>query len=1378
LQRQRVLSGRMLAQDNRLEYVLWLSGIFALLILVSLGITIPLVNQRIAGSIRRINRIIRSLAQGDLTRKKVAVRKDEFQDLSRGVNALSSNLNRIAVFAEQIGEGKFDTTFDKLGNNDQLGEALNQMRERLHSVAEEDKKRNWTVVGLAKFSEIFRLSQDVESLAERIILSLSKYINANQGAFFVLEDTDPDEAHHVLNMVSSYAYTAGSGVKRQFRLGEGFVGQAAVEKEVIYISDIPVDYITLTSGLGEALPRCLLIAPLMYNDQVHGVVEFASFANFQPFEIEFVKKLSESIGVALGNLKSQQKTLQLLNASQTLSAELQEKQQKLLENTQVLETNQAIMASTQYELEGQISAVNNAAIVSETDPQGNIIFVNDRFCSVSGYSSTELMGQNHRILKSGWMREEDFRELWGTLEAGRVWHGELKNRNKQGSFYWVEATITPVLSPEGKPRKFISIQFDITQQKTQEEQIRTQLEVSMAQEEELRQNAEEMEAQQEEMRRTQIELTGMINALNNSAIVSTADPQGRIISVNDQFLQVSAYKREELIGQNHRILKSGHQSDDIYESLWKAITKGEVWKGEFKNKAKDNKYYWVTATITPVLDAQRKPVKYIAVTFDVSAQKLQEEQIRAALEISQAQEAELRQNAEELQGAQDEMRKTQIELRGQIGAVNNAGIVAETDLRGNITLVNEEFCRVSGYAREELLGQNHRLLRSGQHDAGFYEALWERITSGEVWKGIFHNKTREDQPYWVKTTITPVLGFDGKPVKYIAVSFDITAQILQQQQLADNAQIMEAQAIELEGQIAALNNAALVTETDLQGNITLVNDETCRMWGYSREEIVGQHTRLVKSDEHDAGFFSQMWQTISSGEVWAGEVKNQSRDGSSVWVQLTITPVKDTQGNVLKYIGVGFDITKNKRQAGRIKMLFQESKEQEKQLRETQIELRGQLNALNNAAIVSETNPEGIITLVNDEATFIWGYGREEVIGQKHNIIKSEEHPERFFKRMWEKITQGQIWQGQVLNRSKSGSTFWVQLTITPVLDEQGQPRKYIGVGFDITSQKEQSLRIKQALEEAAAQEAVFRKEIESLQAAHTPGNGDHTVPAQLPAADVPLALLEVDLNLVILHANAAAEELLGAGASGTLLAQCLTDAEALPDIPGLLFGIARHGRHSCLLPIQPPNGSSQTMFVVFIPVTDTEGTLITLQAWLLPTDTISLTRIRKQPEAILQTDTPVQQASPATGSANGGAPALTGDAHNRYDLATSQPATVETDVTGNILTADEAFCQLYGLTPETAPGRNIRLLRSPATNAGLFFDLWSTIGRGKVWESELINRKGDGTDHWVYLRILPELNESGKPVKYKAQIYDIQPYADSIPYPEKILNKAHRSQN
>lgn len=315
------------------------------------------------------------------------------------------------------------------------------------------------------------------------------------------------------------------------------------------------------------------------------------------------------------------------------------------------------------ELHTRVDLMNRAALVSETDVFGTITFVNQKFCEVSQYSEEELLGSAHNIVRHPDMPAETFRELWKTIKSGETFQGVIKNQAKDGSPYWVDATIAPVIDSEGQPFKFIAIRFDITEQIRSREATERALEEVKEKEsdllqykEELEQNLEEMKTLQNQLKEnlqhseeTRAELRARQNVLDQATLVSESDLFGTITFTNAKFCEVSQYSREELIGQPHNILRHPDVPKSLYKSLWTTIKAGQVWRGTIKNKRKDGTPYWVDATIAPVLGEDGKPLRYIGIRHDITDRVLAEEHNKELLSELQERYEELKRNQDELQ---------------------------------------------------------------------------------------------------------------------------------------------------------------------------------------------------------------------------------------------------------------------------------------------------------------------------------------------------------------------------------------------------------------------------------------------------------------------------------------------------------------------------------------------------------------------------------------------------------------------------------------------------------------------------------------------------------------------------------------------------------
>lgn len=248
-------------------------------------------------------------------------------------------------------------------------------------------------------------------------------------------------------------------------------------------------------------------------------------------------------------------------------------------------------------------ALDESSIIAITDQKGIINHVNDNFCKISKYSREELIGKDHRIINSGYHEKSFIKNLWTTIAQGKIWKGELKNRAKDGSVYWVDTTIVPFLNSDGKPYQYVSIRYDITERKIAEEQLLKKIK----------------------------EISDYKYALDESSIVAITDQKGIITHVNDNFCKISKYSREELLGKDHKIINASYHPPEFIKGLWQTIAKGRVWKGELKNKAKDGTAYWVDTTIVPFLDEKGKPYQYVAIRSDISERKKGEEKIAEML---------------------------------------------------------------------------------------------------------------------------------------------------------------------------------------------------------------------------------------------------------------------------------------------------------------------------------------------------------------------------------------------------------------------------------------------------------------------------------------------------------------------------------------------------------------------------------------------------------------------------------------------------------------------------------------------------------------------------------------------------------------------------
>jgi PAS domain S-box-containing protein len=633
--------------------IIGISLLFAILIT-------SLLSKYIVNNINFVREKIEVLGKGILPEKLEVKSEDEVGQISGSINNLIQGLTDTSSFAGEIGKGEFETEFNPLSSDDVLGNSLLDMRTNLLKVAEDEKKRNWATEGLAKFGDILRANdQKLEDLADSIVSNLVRYLNANQGGLFIVNDHNPSDKY--LELIACYAWNKKKYLHMRIEEGEGLVGQAWQENDTLYITDVPHDYVKITSGLGDANPKSFLIVPLTVNDETFGVIEIASFNMFEQHEIDFVNKLAESIASTLSTAKTNDRTRMLLEQSQQQAEEMRAQEEEMRQNMEEMAATQEemerkelqmtemigkmreqeetmrqnmeemeatqeqmeyqskVMAEKNAESQGVLEGINATMATIEFTPDGHVKDANANFLKTMKTTLADIHGKHH----SGFVPDEikntiEYKTFWSDLAAGHEKQGEFKRLNALGEVVWLNAIYNPIKDASGNVIKVVKFATDITESKAKEQEVIQMLEEARAQEEEIRQNMEEMQAIQEEMEKVSLEMQAQTNIINSIAIVSKTDLQGNITYVNEEFLKWSKYTKEEVMGKNHRMLKSGDQDDQIFVDMWKTISAGKIFRGEIKNKAKDGSFYWVDAIIAPVLGEDGKPKEYLAQRFVIN----------------------------------------------------------------------------------------------------------------------------------------------------------------------------------------------------------------------------------------------------------------------------------------------------------------------------------------------------------------------------------------------------------------------------------------------------------------------------------------------------------------------------------------------------------------------------------------------------------------------------------------------------------------------------------------------------------------------------------------------------------------------------------------
>ncbi len=449
-------------------YVSLLVSLVGLLLMV---LVLLYVSNNLTKPIMHITNILKRMAKGEIFEElKVELNTgDEIEEMALALNTTIDGIGHKTSFANEIGKGNYASYLELLSDKDVLGKSLIHMRDSLKKAAEEeekrkveDQKRSWANEGYAKFGEILRQNNnDLQILCDSVIAALVKYVGTNQGGIFLWNDDD--KANQYFELVSAYAWDRKKYLTKQIEKGEGLVGACAMEKETIFMTDVPDDYVNITSGLGDANPRCVILVPLKHEDNVLGVLEMASFKVLEKFEIEFIEKIAESIASTILSVKINARTKMLLEQSQMQAEEMKAQEEEMRQNMEELQATQEEVERKSAEIEGFINSIHSSAYVLEYDLNGNIISVNDAFIQFVGVPREQIIGSHHADnLELTEEMKKEYGSFWDNLKAG-ISKKVRSTINWKGKQSHLLETYIPIKDSDGRVYKIMKLAFEDTE---------------------------------------------------------------------------------------------------------------------------------------------------------------------------------------------------------------------------------------------------------------------------------------------------------------------------------------------------------------------------------------------------------------------------------------------------------------------------------------------------------------------------------------------------------------------------------------------------------------------------------------------------------------------------------------------------------------------------------------------------------------------------------------------------------------------------------------------------------------------------------------------------------------------------------------------------
>jgi len=604
-------------------------------------------------------------------------------------------------------------------------------------------------------------------------------------------------------------------------------------------------------------------------------------------------------------------------------------------------------------------------------------------------------------------------------------------------------------------------------------------------------------------------LAAKLAAISNHLAVIEFDVEGLVTHVNETYLRLLRYKREDLLGQHRsKLLSPEAAASDDYAAMWQEVLSGQPVQGEFLRQRSDGQPVYLQGSMSPVIDESGTVMSVIQVTSDVTL-----------------------------------ARQKALEDEGKLTAISRALGVIEFDLQGKILAANDNFLNTLGYGADEVIGQHHRMfMEEDERNSPAYRAFWQSLGRGEFQSGEFHRLGKGGRRIWIQATYNPIFDLHGQPFKVIKYCMDITAS--------------KEKELRSQGRTQAMLNSACYLEFDHNGVIVEANERLVQAMGFTRDELVGRNESTLYFEEDLKGTVrSEQWQTLREGKVVSGDLRRKGAGDREVWLAAAACGMKGVDGIIDRYMLIGLDVSHERKsqqeaqgqlgaisrsqaviefdlqgrvlhanpnflelmgytldeikgrhhrmfvdpttaaspeyqsfwerlargefERGQFKRLGRNGREVWIQASYNPIfdlmgrpvkvvkfasditeqklmsaDFKAKVEAIDKGQAVIEFNLDGKVLWANRNFLATMGYTLREIEGQHHSIFCTPEYVQsEEYRDFWLKLNEGELIAGRFSRVAKFNREVWIQATYNPILDLNGKVTKIIKYAHDVTKE-------------------------------------------------------------------------------------------------------------------------------------------------------------------------------------------------------------------------------------------------------------------------------------------------------------------------------------